>query len=112
MGSTTFEFNDSTNATHGLQNARYPWIALYDPAGSTIDFFLPTHRFKNLTFKRDETGKIYELTLYPGNGILRHGQITYADLSVDTDSDDIPNCLEASIEGSLTKFLQAYGMVI
>jgi hypothetical protein len=112
MGSTTHNFANSTNASYGLQNLSKPWIALYDPTSNLIDFYLFTHRPKNLEFRRDESGNIYELVLYPGNGLIYHGQITYPDLTLDSDSNLIPNFLEESIEGSLTKFLKPYGMVI
>lgn len=112
MGSTTHVFADSTNTSYGLQNLSKPWIALYDPTSNLIDFYLFTHRPKNLEFRRDESGNIYELVLYPGNGLIYHGQITYPDLTLDSDSNLIPNFLEESIEGSLTKFLKPYGMVI
>jgi hypothetical protein len=112
MGSTTHNFANSTNASYGLQNLSKPWIALYDPTSNLIDFYLFTHRPKNLEFRRDESGNIYELVLYPGNGVIYHGQITYPDLTLDSDSNLIPNFLEESIEGSLTKFLKPYGMVI
>jgi hypothetical protein len=110
--SATYIFADSTNTSYGLQNLSKPWIALYDPTSNLIDFYLFTHRPKNLEFRRDESGNIYELVLYPGNGLIYHGQITYPDLTLDSDSNLIPNFLEASIEGSITKFLQSYGMVI
>jgi hypothetical protein len=112
MGSTTYQFSDTTSASTGLQNLSKPWIALYDPTSNLIDFYLFTHRPKNLEFRRDESGNIYELVLYPGNGLIYHGQITYPDLTLDSDSNLIPNFLEESIEGSLTKFLKSYGMVI
>lgn len=111
-GATSYEFVDSTNASYGLQNLVKPWIALYDPAGNYIDFFLFTHRPKNLVRKRDDSGEIYELTLYPGNGSIYRGRITNALLTTDSDSNLIPDCLESSIEGSVTKFLSSYGMVI
>lgn len=104
----TFEFDDSTNAVYGLQNQKYPWVALLNDTTQEIDFFLPTHRFKNLSFKRDESGNIYELTLYPGNGQIFHGRITYPDLTRDSDSSGIPDFLKSSIPGSITKFLQSY----
>jgi len=112
MGSTSHIFADSTNASYGLQNVTKPWIALYDPASSEVDFYLFTHRPKNLTYKRDETGEIYEVTLYPGNGSIYWGRVHYSDLTVDSDSNTIPDCLEASIAGSVTKFLENYSMVI
>jgi len=112
VGSTTHQFEDSINTSYGLQNLTKPWIALYDPSTSLIDFYLHTNRPQALSFKRDETGTIHELSLYPGNGQIYHGRITYADLSRDSDSDLIPDCLEASVNGSITNFLKNYGMVI
>lgn len=109
---STYEFNDSTNSSYGLQNLVKPWIALYDPASSTVDFFLFTYRPKQLSFQRDEKGTVTSLTLFSGNGMVYHGQITYADLTLDSDSNLIPNFLEGTIEGSLTKFLASYGMII
>lgn len=110
--STSYDFDNSSNTSYGLQNLVKPWIALYDPASNLLDFYLFTHRPKNLNFKRDESGQIYELTLFPGNGMIYHGQITHCNLTADDNANSIPNCLESSVEGSLTKFLQAYGMVI
>ena len=52
------------------------------------------------------------LVLHPGNGQIYWGRITHCNPSLDSDSNTIPDCLEASVEGSLTKFLQSYGMVI
>jgi hypothetical protein len=112
MGAVTYELSNDNSASTGLQNLSKPWIALYDPTSNLIDFYLFTHRPKNLEFRRDESGNIYELVLYPGNGLIYHGQITYPDLTLDSDSNLIPNFLEESIEGSLTKFLKSYGMVI
>lgn len=83
----------------------------YQPS-EEIDFFLPTHRFKNLSLKRDESGNIYEITLFPGNGQIYHGRITYADFTRDTGSTLVPDCLKEDVEGSITKFLESCGMVI
>ena len=139
MGSTSYEFSDSTSASHGLQNLIKPWIALYDPSTTEIDFFLFTHRPKALISKRDETGNIHELILYPGNGSIYHGRVTHCNPSLDSDSDLAPDCignyagnlidsdgaifltsdsanfnvLMTSFDtGSLSGFLKSYGMVI
>jgi hypothetical protein len=109
--SASYDFADSTNTSYGLQNLSKPWIALYDPTSNLIDFYLFTYRPKNLEFKRDESGTIHELKLFPGNGQLYHGRVTHCNPALDSDSNNIPDCLEASIEGSITKFLQSYGMV-
>lgn len=46
-----------------------------------LDFFLFTHRPKKLEFKRDDSGNVREVTLYPGNGQVYHGRITHCDSS-------------------------------
>jgi hypothetical protein len=109
--SASYQFSDTTSASTGLQNLSKPWIALYDPAKTEIDFFLHTYRPKSLEYKKDESGTIHELKLFPGNGQLYHGRVTHCNPALDSDSNNIPDCLEASIEGSITKFLQSYGMV-
>jgi hypothetical protein len=111
-GATSYEFEDSLNASYGLQNMTKPFLALYDPAKSLIDFYLFTHRPKALTRKKNDSGEIYEMVLYPGNGSIFHGQITYADLTADGDSNLIPNCLEAAVEGSITKFLAPFQAIV
>jgi len=110
--SASYDFADSTNTSYGLQNMVYPWAALLNPETGIIDFYLHTHRPTSLSFKRDETGTIHKLSLYPGSGSIYHGQITFDDLTLDSDSDLIPDCLEASVNGSITQFLKNYGMVI
>ncbi|NLD20854.1 MAG: hypothetical protein GX663_11565 [Clostridiales bacterium] len=149
-----------------LQYMIKPWIALYDPAKTVLNFFLFTHKPKKLQYKisnvvinsaqfqtadgvnfvtADETNflvnvtdkYITQLILFPGNGLIYYGQITHCDLTRDTNSDSIPDCIgcgekrfttadgkyfttpyldyfEVGIpnDGSLYKFLQSYGMVI
>lgn len=149
-----------------LQHLIKPWIALYDPEKTTVDFFLFTHKPKKLQYivsdvvtgtgqfqtadgvnfvTADETNflvnvtdkYITQLILFPGNGLIYYGQITHCDLTRDTDSDLIPDILgrhpyhfvtadgaayttadgayfdfSLLFDGSVTKFLQSYGMVI
>ena len=109
---SSYEFADSTNSSYGLQNLSKPWICIYDSTKTEIDYFLFTHRPKNLIRKKDETGTIHELQLFPGNGAIYYGKITHFDLTLDSNSNLIPDCLEVAVEGSLTKFLECYGMVI
>lgn len=69
----TYDFNEET----GLKNVSAPWIALYDPDSDHINYFLFTHHMKELSYKINDQGVISELTLYPGNGSIYHGQIRY-----------------------------------
>lgn len=106
MGSTTHDFADSTNASYGLHHMVKPWIALLEDDTQEIDFYLFDERPKNLKYKQDESGKIYELEVFPGNGNCYHGRIKYSGLTRDTNSDGIPDCLDPDVEGSITKFLK------
>jgi len=149
-----------------LQHLIKPWIALYDPEKTTVDFFLFTHKPKKLQYTVSDvvtgTGQfqtadeinivtvdgnnflvkvtdkyITQLILFPGNGFIYYGQITHCDLILDSDSDLIPDIfgrhpyhfvtadgveyktsdekhfdILALFDGSVTKFLEAYDMVI
>lgn len=148
-----------------LQYMIKPWIALYDPAKTVLNFFLFTHKPKKLQYVVSDIvshvnfqtadGEIFttsdgndflvmgldayitSLILYPGNGLIYHGQITYNDLTLDSNSDLIPDCInnfsynfvthdgnafttsdgayfdfQTLVNGSITTFLQSYGMVI
>lgn len=108
-GVTTYEFEDSNNASYGLQNMVYPWIPVYDPDNKFLDYFLFTYKPKGLVFKRDETGTIYEVELFPGNGSISHGRVNHPQPNLDSNSDYIPDCLSIDKEGSIAKLLKTYG---
>lgn len=99
----TADFNGQYVDSTGLVASWNP----YQPS-KEIDFFLHTYRPKYLQYKRDETGSIHELTLYPNNGQVYHGRVTHCNPSLDSNSNLIPNCLEPDVEGSIQKFLQSY----
>lgn len=109
--SHTYSFSKDANTATGLQNLSKSFIALYDPAKTEIDFFHFTTRPQKLEYKQEADGTISQITLYPGNGSIYHGRITHAAPTRTTGSGLIPDCLNSSIEGSVTKFLQAYGMI-
>jgi hypothetical protein len=108
----------------------------YQPS-TDIDFFLHTHRPKSLVYRRDESGQIYEVDLFPGNGLLYHGRLFHCNPLLDSDSDLVPDVLNQNIHfstqdgqlftasdgsyfdvpmttlnGSLFQFLQNYGMIV
>ena len=76
-----------------------------------MDFYLFTYKPTRFKFTVDSSGTITQLILYPGNGLIYHGQITYSDLTRDSNSDLIPDFLDSSVPGSLSKFLQPYDTV-
>lgn len=102
----TYSFTDDYNSETGLQNLQYMWVAVYNPNSTTCDFFLFTQIPKNLQFVVSSVSS--KLVIYPGNGLAHRGQIEYPDLKKDTNSDMIPDWLDQSVTGSLSKFLQSY----
>lgn len=132
----THRFSDTHDSQFGIKNLIKPWIALYDPEKTTVDFFLFTHKPKKLDFTVNDDNEISCLHLYPGNGLIYHGQITYPDLTAPAYHNDffsanhfdslyfsdsyfsehtlskIPKIFDVLTEGSVSKFLLCYGMVI
>lgn len=98
----TVEFTDDTNADTGLHHLKYPWIALYDPSTTETNFFLFTFRPKNLKCVIDSSGYVTDLTLYPGNGSIRHGRICHFNPLLDSNSDLIPDIIQSVINFSQT----------
>lgn len=111
MGSTSYEFGDSNNASYGLQNIVYPWITIYSPNEKILDIFRFTYKPKKLVIKRDETGTIYEVEIFPDNGPIYHGRMFHPHLTLDSNSDNIPDCLSIDQEGSVAKLLKTYAFV-
>ncbi|AKB77943.1 hypothetical protein MSHOH_1460 [Methanosarcina horonobensis HB-1 = JCM 15518] len=101
-------FTDDTDINTGLHNLIYPWIACFDPAGSEVDVFIFTKRPKNFQCIVDASGTITQLVLYPGNGIIYGRNFLYANLTQDSNADLIPDFLDSSLPGSITKVLQIY----
>ena len=116
----TLPANGTYTIESDMQYLISPWIALYDPTKTEVDFFLFTYKPSKLQYvvsdvvinsaqfqtadeinftTEDEynflvnvTDKyITQLILYQGNGLIYHGQITHPDLTRDTDSDLIPD---------------------
>ena len=135
----TYTFTNDFETELGILNLNKNWIALYNSASNIINFFLFTHKPKKLQYVVSDIvghinfqtadGEIFttsdgndflvmgldayitSLILYPGNGLIYHGQITYNDLTRDSNSDLIPDFLDSSVLGSLSKFLQPYTTV-
>ncbi|MDD3915442.1 MAG: hypothetical protein PHF76_12445, partial [Bacteroidales bacterium] len=52
-----------------------------------------TNFLVNVTNKYITDKYITQLILFPGNGLIYYGQITHCDLTRDTNSDSIPDCI-------------------
>ncbi len=107
----TYTFTNDFETELGILNLNKNFIVCYDPSGSEVDFYLFTYKPTRFKFTVDSSGTITQLILYPGNGLIYHGQITFSDLTRDSNSDLIPDFLDSSVPGSLSKFLQPYATV-
>lgn len=107
----TYTFTNDYDSELGILNLNKNFITCYDPTSNIVDFYLFTYKPTQLKFTVDTAGTITQLVLHPGNGMIYHGQITYNDLTRDSNSDLIPDFLDASIVGSLTRFLQSYSTI-
>ena len=107
----TYTFTNDYDSELGILNLNKNFIVCYDPSGSEVDFYLFTYKPTRFKYTVDSSGTITQLILYPGNGLIYHGQITYSDLTRDSNSDLIPDFLDSSVLGSLSKFLQSYATV-
>lgn len=107
----TYTFTNDFETELGILNLNKNFIVCYDPSGSEVDFYLFTYKPTRFKFTVDSSGTITQLILYPGNGLIYHGQITFSDLTRDSNSDLIPDFLDSSVPGSLSKFLQSYATV-
>lgn len=106
--SGTYTFTNDYDSELGILNLNKNWIAICDTDDSNVDFFLFTYKPTKLKCTVDSFGIITRLMLYPGNGLIYHGRITYSDLTRDYNSDLIPDFLDINKIGSLTRFLQSY----
>lgn len=74
-------FTDDLDLDTGLQNMATSWVSWFDSSSTIVDFILFTHRPKSMFCVVNSDGTIISITLFPGNGTLYHGQITYPDLA-------------------------------
>lgn len=107
----TYTFTNDYETELGILNLNKNFIICYDPATTEADFYLFTYRPTKLKYTVDVSGTIAQLVLYPGNGLVYHGRITYPDLTSDSNSDSIPDFLDVNVNGSVPKFLQSYSTV-
>jgi hypothetical protein len=106
----TYTFTNDYDGDLGILNLNKNLIVCYDSSSNEVDFYLFTYKPTQLKYTVDGSGTITQLILYPGNGLIYHGQITFSDLTRDSNSDLIPDFLDSSV-GSLSKFLQSYATV-
>ncbi|MDD4521712.1 MAG: hypothetical protein PHW84_02005 [Methanosarcina sp.] len=104
----TYSFTNDYDANVGILNIQRNWIAVYNSAGSIVDFFLSTYRPEKLQFMVNSSGYISQLILNSRNGIIYHGQLIYSNLTRDTNADGIPDVLDPNVIGSLPYFLKPY----
>ncbi|MEN6552288.1 MAG: hypothetical protein ABFC34_05300 [Methanobacterium sp.] len=106
----TTEFTDDANTVIGLQNMSKSFIAIIPKTGKEVDVLSFTERPKSMSYKHESDGIISQITIFPGNGAINHSCMTHPDHSRVSGMGTVPDCLNKDIEGSVTKFLQSYGM--
>jgi hypothetical protein len=104
----TYTLTNDYEPDTGIRNLQRNWIAVYDSTSSKVDFFLQTYRPEKLQFTVNLSGKITQMVLNSRNGVIYHGQLTYSDLTRDSNSDLIPDVLDSSVSGSLPNFIKPY----
>ncbi|HEY3389615.1 MAG TPA: hypothetical protein VGK38_08600 [Prolixibacteraceae bacterium] len=104
----TYTFTNNYDTETGILNLNKSWIVIYDPTNNYVDFFLFTHKPTRLDYTVNSLGVITQLILWPGNGLIYHGQIIYPNLTFDSNSDLIPDFLDPTVNGSLSRFLNSY----
>lgn len=109
--SGTYTFTNDYDSELGILNLNKNWIAICDTDDSNVDFFLFTYKPTKLKCTVDSFGIITRLMLYPGNGLIYHGRITYSDLTRDYNSDLIPDVFDSDVIGSIPRFLQSYSTI-
>jgi len=109
MGQSTQELSNDNNASTGLLNIAKPWLAIIDPTTKQLDYYLFTERPTSLSYKRDESGNVYEVVVNPGNGLVYKGSTVWANNTLDTNTDSKPDMLDSTIQNSIAQMLSVYG---
>lgn len=107
-GATTYEMSNDTDRSTGLQNMYKPYIVFEDPAGHIVDYYVFSKKPEGLSYTYDEDGAISSITVsLPANSSAARGQMKHVDLTLDSDSDGIPDFLAAdqtvSVAGLLSQ---------
>lgn len=90
----TYSLTDDYDINTGLKNINNNLIILYNSSYNKITFFMFTYHPTELQFSVGSSGNITQLVLYPGNGVIYHGQTTYSDLTRDSNNNGIPDCID------------------
>ncbi len=113
-GLTTYEFEDSDYSLYGLDKKNANWLALFNTDTDKCEFLITSNRLTGLTMTADEDELITELTLIlPKGTIVYHGYFEHNDLTLDSDSDGVPDFLDEELNQlpSLARTLAHLGWV-
>jgi len=93
-GSTTYEFEDSTNTYYGLRNINEQWLALFDTNGDELIYYCFDRRPTGLTITADENEYIRETVItFPAPTWVWKGYIRGFDFT-DSDGNGVPDIFE------------------
>ncbi len=99
---------DSTADDTGLFWMSKPVLAILDLATNYIDYLIFSHPIKSITLTA-ESGALATAVIEIAYGTVRVGQLFYALVDRDINSDGKPDCLDSSIIGSLPWLLKGHG---
>ncbi len=102
----TFKFTDDAFMATGLHNME-AWIGYYDTSDTEINFLLFTQTPEYITCVQDSSGNVTQFTIPIGSGAIYKGRLPHSAVTRTT-SGDIPDCLNSSIVGSISKFLLGF----
>jgi hypothetical protein len=92
-GNTTYEFSANYNHYTGIQNISKPLIGWTKTNG--VEFYIFDRPFISLNIK-DDNGNVNEVQIgTKKNTKIYHGFVSYANLTVDGNSDGIPDVIDA-----------------
>jgi len=99
---------DSTADDTGLFWMIRPVLAILNPETNYIDYLIFSHPIKSIKLTA-ESGALVTAVVEIAYGTVQVGQLFYAPVDRDINSDGKPDCLDSSIIGSLPWLLKGHG---
>lgn len=87
-----------------MQNWNERWLALFDPTTKDVEFLIFSERPTTLTVRADEDENIDMLQIIlPKGAMVWLGELTHRDLTIDSDSDGVPDFIEDYLQKIIPK---------
>lgn len=103
----TYDFTNDYDINFGLKCINRNIISFYNSDDDTAYFYLFSHTPSKFSLKV-ENGKITQISIYPGNGLIDYGMISHPDLTRDSNANSVPDIIDPEFPGSIPAFLRSY----